>query len=66
MIMPKSTKIRQRSGMIRNYEERIQSRRASSVIQFQAQAVSRKTEVKVEWSLHSSSKYTLWSSYTAN
>ena len=35
-------------------------------IQFQDQAVSRKTEVKREWSLHSSSKYTFWSSDTKN
>ena len=59
-------KDRQRSGMIRKYEERIQSKRASLDVQFQTQAVSRKTEVKMEWSLHSSCKYTLWSSDTEN
>ena len=59
MKMSESTGIRQRNGMIKNYEERIQSMRASSAIQFQAQVVSRKTEVKMEWSLHSSCKYTL-------
>ena len=33
---------------------------------FQAQAVSRKTKVKMVWSLHNSSKYTLWSNNTEN
>ena len=56
MIMLGSTRIRQRSGMIENCEERIQIRRASPVIQFQAQAVSKKTEVTMEWFLQSSSK----------
>ena len=59
MIMPESTNIRQISDMIKDFEEGIQSRRTSPIIQFQAQAISKKTEVKMEWSLHSSSKYTL-------
>ena len=66
MIMPESTKIRQRSGRSEYFEEGIQSRRTSPIIQFQAQAVSRKTEVKMEWSLHSSSKFILWSSDIEN
>ena len=61
MIMPESIRISQRTGMIKNI-----SRGASLDLQFQAQAVSRKTEVKMEWSLHSSSKYTLWSSNIEN
>ena len=60
MIMPESTKIKQRSGMIR----RFWGRRTSPIIRFQAQVVSRKTEVKMEWSLHTSSNYTLWSTDT--
>ena len=32
------------------------------LIQLQAKAISRKTEVKMEWFIHSGSKYTLWSS----
>ena len=43
-------------------KERIQGRRTSSLIQLQAKVISRKTEVKMEWSIHSGSKYTLWSS----
>ena len=33
--------------------------RTSPIIQFQAQTISKKTEVEMEWSLHSSSKYIL-------
>ena len=44
----------------------IQRRGTSPIIQFQAQVVSKKTEVKMEWSLHSSSEYTLWSSNFEN
>ena len=36
------------------------------MIKFQAKAVSKKTKVKMEWSLHSSSKHTLWSSDIEN
>ena len=36
MIMPKSTKIRQGNDMLEHYEEIIQSKRPSPIIQFQA------------------------------
>ena len=45
-------------------KEGIQGRRTSPLIQLHAQAISRKIEVKMEWSLHSGNKYTLWSSNT--
>ena len=41
----------------KDYEERVQSRRASPTVQFQAQNFSRKTQVKVEWSIYSSCNY---------
>ena len=42
----------------------IQGRRTGSLIQLQAQAISKEIEIKVEWSLHSDNQYTLWSSDT--
>ena len=62
MTIPESTKKRPRGGMIKRSKERIQGRRTSSLIQLQAKAISRETEVKMEWSIHNGSKYTLWSS----
>ena len=37
--------------------KRVQSRRASPIVQFQAKTFSRKTQVKVKWSIHSSCSY---------
>ena len=38
--------------------------RSGSVIQLQTETFSRKAEIKVEWSIYSSSKYNLWGSDT--
>ena len=66
MIMSESTRTRQRSGMISKFLGENSKQEDSPAVQFQAQAVYKKIEVKMEWSLHSSSKYTIWSSNIEN
>ena len=66
MIMPESTKIRLKSGMLEDFEERVQSRRVIPTVQFHAKNFSKKTQVKVEWSIHSSCNYPFWSNNTEN
>ena len=51
---------------LKYFEEGISSRRSGPVIQLQIETVSRKTEIKMEWSLYSSGKYNLWSSDIEN
>ena len=65
ITMPESIRKRPRGGMIKkNPKEGIQGRRTSSFIQLQAQAIFREIEVKMEWSIHSGKKHTIWSSNT--
>ena len=62
ITMLESTKKIPRSGMIKNLKKIIPGKRTIFFIQLQAKDVSRETEVKMEWSIYSGSKYTLWSS----
>ena len=41
MIVPESIKIKQKNGMIKEFEEGIQSRRSGPVIQLQTKTLSR-------------------------
>ena len=66
IIMPESTRLKKRSGVIRKFLGENSKQKSYPIVQFQAQAVSRKTKVKMEKSLHSSCKYILWSSNTEN
>ena len=45
MIVPESTRIKQKNGMLKNFEEGIQGKRSGLVIQLRIKALSRKAEV---------------------
>ena len=64
MIVPESTRIKQKNGMIKEFEERIQGRRSGLVIQLQIKALSREAEVQMEWTIYSGIKHTIWGSDT--
>ena len=64
MIMPESTRIKQKMACSTNFEEGIQGRGSGLVIQLQIKALSRKAEVQMEWTIYSGIKHTIWGSDT--
>ena len=64
MIVPESTRTKQKNGMINEFEEGIQGRRSGLVIQLQIKTLSRKAKVQMEWTIYSGIKHTVWGSDT--
>ncbi|KAL4291896.1 hypothetical protein GQ457_14G026880 [Hibiscus cannabinus] len=61
MIMPKFTKKKQSSGMTEKFAQRFPAWAASTVIQFQTQTLSRKTEIQMVRAIHYYSCLASWS-----
>ena len=64
MIVPEFTRIKQKKGMINEFEEGIQGRRLGLVIQLQTKTLSWKAEVQMEWTIYNGIKHTVWGSDT--